>query len=121
MGDYVLLCVVTFSLENMNSEEHKNKLKTLCCICCGKIQKNCNKNNFATEISDIYKVDVQNENEHIYPHNICSACRLKLTRYRQNKGSVQFCEIFSFELHNDNCKVCISKGRPKKLVKENFQ
>jgi hypothetical protein len=34
------------------------------------------------------------------PQNICSACRLKLTRYRQNKAScsINFCEIYEFEL-----------------------
>jgi hypothetical protein len=33
---------------------------------------NCNKNNFISEINDIYKLNVQNENEDIFSQNICS-------------------------------------------------
>ena len=54
------------------------------------------------------------------PQNSCSACRLKLARYRQNKAScsINFCEIYEFELHSTECKICISKsGRPKKIGK----
>ena len=107
----------------MSVEEHKNTLKTLCRICCSKIE-NCNKNNLISEINDIYKLNVQNENEDIFPQIICSACKLKLTRYRQNKAScsINFCEIYEFELHSTDCKICISKtGRPKILERENCQ
>ena len=60
------------------------------------------------------------EDDDIYPQNICSACRLRLTRFRKSgHGSISFCVAPEFVSHSSEfCRICDFKsGRPQKQRK----
>jgi len=101
-------------------EEHRLKLNIFCRLCPNRVTKICIKNNFLDEIKQVYNIDTLCEDDDIYPQNICSACRLRLTRFRKSgDGSISFCVVPEFVSHSSEfCKICDFKsGRPQKQRK----
>ena len=119
------------------SHHHFKKLKTICRLSNGFIRddtKTYKALQFAEEILEIYRIDVNNEGDDQYPSGICSKHSRLLYRYRETKGKSLLSSselkslqpklnFFPHNDHDDSCQVCSTNstekscGRPRKRRK----
>ena len=100
-------------------EEHQNKLNGICRLCRKAIklgQRYVNKkvkDSYKTEILRLFNYDIENDVAAIHPKYICDNCRRKLDMVKKNSQlrEVVETEIAPFEVHSNNCRLCMKHTR----------
>ena len=95
----------------MEHEDHKHHLKNLCIICGMKLNINVQKLCLVQEILDVYGLNVEDEDDEIYPTNICNnhCTLLYCARNCRTKGSTFSTSVSNlplFKANDELCKIC---------------
>ena len=100
-------------------EEHQNKLNGICRLCRKVLklgQRYVNKkvkDSYKIEILRPFSYDIENDVAAIHPKYIWDNCRRKLDMVKKNSQlrEVVETEITPFELHCNNCRLCMKHTR----------
>ena len=101
----------------MEGSDHVIQLQKLCRICGNHIvlkagyRKAKSVDEFANALFRVYDIEVEREDQNVYPKLFCSNCRKKLQSF-QNKNKYASLEAARFFKHNSECKICLAKPKP---------
>ena len=98
--------------------EHQDKLNGICRLCRKAIklgQRHVNKkvkDSYKTEILRFFNYDIESDLATIHPNHVCDNCEKKLDIVKKNsQKEVVETEIAPFELHSNNCRLCMKHTR----------
>ena len=103
-------------------QDHRNNLKSLCCVCGGKLRKSKEKYECSYSciehkelLAEKYQLNIEKDDCDIHPSHFCNTCYVSLTRTSAERGPI------FWEIHTDSCKTCFAitekqskGGRPRK-------
>ena len=108
---------VSLPVKLMEGSDHVIQLQKLCRICGNHIvlkagyRKAKSVDEFADALFRVYDIEVEREDQNVYPKLFCSNCRKKLQSF-QNKNKYASLEAARFFKHNSECKICLAKPKP---------
>ena len=107
-----MICLLDylFCLLIGSSVKHSLLLSTICRICGQSAKKLVSKINFKEELLSVCNIDVEKENNQIFPSKLCANHAAVLYKYRNakkaGKGFTSIISVLQFESHRDNNCFC---------------
>ena len=87
----------------MEGSDRVIQLQKLCRVCGN--QKSKSVDEFADALFRVYDIEVEREDQNVYPKLLCSSCRKTRQNFR-NKNTYTSLEAARFFEHNSECKIC---------------
>ena len=103
----------------MEGSDHVIQLQKLCRVCGNHIilkagyRKAKSVDGFADALFRVYDIEVEREDQNVYPKLLCSSCRKRLQSFL-NKNNYISLEAARFFEHNNEYKIC--QAKPKLVV-----
>ena len=103
----------------MEGSDHVIQLQKLCRMCGNHIilkagyRKAKSVDGFADALFRVYDIEVEREDQNVYPKLLCSSCRKRLQSFLNKNNYISLKAARFFE-HNNECKIC--QAMPKLVV-----
>ena len=97
----------------MEGSDRVIQLQKFCRVCGNRKAKSVDE--FADAAFRVYDIEVEREDQNVYPKLLCSSCRKTRQSFR-NKNTYTSLEAARFFEHNNECKICQPNQKPDVAV-----